>query len=75
VGAWYHIAMVYDGKELRHYINHVLERSGPLAFVPQKDGRTSVGVRINLVDYFKGAVRMSRMTKRALTTEEFLAVP
>jgi hypothetical protein len=32
-------------------------------------------VRINLRDYFKGAIRMSRMTKRALAVEDFLPLP
>ena len=27
------------------------------------------------VDYFKGAIRLSRMTRRALSTAEFLRVP
>ena len=69
---WHHVAMVYDGKEFRHYVDGVLQGSAIVALAPQGEGRTSIGVRINRVDYFKGAVRLARMTNRALTVEEFL---
>ena len=39
---------------------------------PQGAGRTSVGVRINKLFYFKGAVRVARFTRRALPPSEFL---
>jgi hypothetical protein len=74
-GAWYHVAMVYDGREFRNYVDGVQENAGEVRLAAQKEGRSSVGVRINLVDYFKGAVAVSRMTRRALTPEEFLRVP
>jgi len=44
-------------------------------FAPQGPGHTSVGVRINKVFYFKGAVRMARFTRRPLAVDEFLKVP
>jgi hypothetical protein len=34
-----------------------------------------VGVRINKVNYFKGAVRLARFSRRALAPAEFLKVP
>jgi hypothetical protein len=43
--------------------------------MPEGKGRASVGVRINRVNYFKGAVREARFTRRALQPEEFLKVP
>ena len=72
---WYHIAAVYDGKEYRNYVNGQLQVAAPVKLSPQGPGRTSVGVRINKVDYFKGAIRLSRMSRRALTPAEFLPVP
>jgi hypothetical protein len=42
---------------------------------PQKAGGTSVGVRYNKVNYFKGAVLTARMTPRALSPQEFLKKP
>lgn len=72
---WYHIAMVYDGREFRHYVNRELQQAAELRFTPQGPGRSSAGVRINLRDYFKGAIRQARMTRRALAPEEFLPLP
>jgi Concanavalin A-like lectin/glucanases superfamily len=72
VGPWYHAAAVYDGHVFRNYVDGVLENSAELHLEPQGPGRTSVGVRINRVDYFKGAIRVARMTDRALNPSEFL---
>jgi hypothetical protein len=74
-GQWHHIAMVYDGKTLRHYINHVLQGEGPLAFSPQLPGHSSIGTRINQKDFFKGLVLKSRFTHSPLTPKEFWPVP
>jgi Concanavalin A-like lectin/glucanases superfamily/Planctomycete cytochrome C len=71
-GAWYHVAMVYDGKEFRNYVDGVQENAGELQLAPQGPGSSSMGVRINLRDYFKGAILVSRMTRRPLSPEEFL---
>jgi hypothetical protein len=69
--AWYHVAMVYDGKEFRNYVNGQLEGASPLKLVPQGAGHSSAGVRINLRDYFKGAIRLARFTSRALEPADF----
>lgn len=75
VGEWYHVASVYDGKTFRNYVNGKLEGSGEVQFAPQGNGRSSIGVRINKVNYFHGAVHLARFTKRALRTSEFLKAP
>ena len=75
LGAWYHVAAVYDGREFRNYVNGVQEGAAEIHFAPQRPGRSSIGVRINLVDYFKGAIHSARFTRRALPTSEFLRVP
>lgn len=69
---WYHVAMVYDGKTFCHFVNGVLQGEAEVKLSPQGPGRTSVGVRINRVDYFKGAVRLARFSRRALAVSEFL---
>lgn len=74
VGPWYHAALQYDGHELRNYVDGVLEGSAELHLSPQGPGHSSVGVRINKRDYFKGAVLLTRMTRRALSPSEFLSV-
>jgi hypothetical protein len=71
---WYHVAMVYDGIELKSYVNGSLEGKGPLQFSPQGAGHSSVGVRINRMYFFKGAVRQARFTPRALSPQDFLKV-
>ena len=73
--AWYHAAAVYDGHQFRNYVDGVLEGSTEIYLEPQKAGQTSLGVRINKVNYFKGAILAARMTPRALRPEEFLKKP
>jgi hypothetical protein len=72
---WHHVAMVYDGQEFRSYVNGELQGKAAVHFEPEGPGHSSVGVRINKVDYFKGSVREARFTRRALTPEEFLKLP
>jgi hypothetical protein len=75
LGVWYHVAAVYDGREFRNYVNGVQEGAAEIHFDPQGVGRSSVGVRMNLVNYFKGAIQVARFTRRALLPAEFLPVP
>ena len=72
VGHWYHIALVYDGTEMRHYVDGKLELSGKVAMKPFGKGITSIGVRQNKVYWFKGAVLKARFTNRALTPKQFM---
>jgi len=72
VGVWCHIALVFDGTEMRHYVDGKLEMSGPLSIAPLEQGQTSIGVRLNHVFWFKGAVRTARFTARALAPAEFM---
>ena len=75
LGAWFHVAAVYDGAEFRSYIDGVQDGAAQVHLAPQGAGQTSVGVRINKLFYFKGAVRMARFTRRALAPAEFLKAP
>jgi hypothetical protein len=72
LGEWVHAAAVYDGREFRHYVNRILQGKSEVKLSPQGAGRTSAGVRINQVDWFKGAIRTARFSRRALQPEEFL---
>ena len=63
---WYWVALVYDGKRMSHYIDGVLELEGEVAFAPMAAGRTSLGVRQNLVSWFKGGIAEARFTPAAL---------
>lgn len=75
LGRWYRVTAVYDGKILRNYVDGELEGEGPLDLKPQTQGHSSIGVRINKVYWFKGAILMARMVPRALPPEEFLKLP
>jgi Concanavalin A-like lectin/glucanases superfamily len=75
LGVWYHVAAVYDGRVFRNYVNGRQDGAAEVDLSPQGPGRSSVGVRINLVNYFKGAIHASRFTRRALQPEAFLKVP
>jgi len=72
VGAWYHVALVFDGSTMRHYVDGKEELSGPLIISPMGAGSTSIGVRMNRVYWFKGAIRKLRFTPRALAPREFM---
>ncbi len=72
---WVHVAVTYDGETYKNYVNGRTQVHSVVKLAPMGQGRTSVGVRINKVDYFKGAIRLSRFTRRALPREEFLTVP
>ena len=72
LGAWYHLAAVVDGQRARSYVNGVEQASFPLAFRAHQGGRTSIGVRITRMYFFKGAIRAARFTPRVLTPAEFL---
>jgi len=75
LGAWHRVASVYDGQEFRNYVDGVQEGSAQLRLAPHGPGHASVGVRINKVFYFKGAVRLARFARKALSPSEFLRSP
>ena len=75
LGAWYHVAAVYDGRVFSNYVNGVKQTEAEIGLAPHGPGRSSIGVRINLVDYFKGAIHWARFTRRALTPAQFARVP
>jgi len=73
VDQWYTAVLVFDGSEVRHYVNGKLEFSAPISYyTPPGPGKTSVGVRINKVYWFKGAVREARFTRGVRQPGQFL---
>ncbi len=72
IGRWYHAAIVLDGKEMRHYVNGRFEMSCDVMFEAQTQGGTSLGVRLNKVYWYKGAIRKVRFTTAVLGPEAFL---
>jgi hypothetical protein len=75
VGAWSVAALVYDGHEMAHFVDGVRDAAGPVAFRPLGPGRTSIGVRLNRVSWFKGRIARLRVTPAVLGPAQFLARP
>jgi hypothetical protein len=69
---WHVAALTFDGTTMAHYVNGVRELSGPVAFKPLGPGRTSIGVRQNLVSWFKGRIRAIRFTPEVLPAARML---
>jgi hypothetical protein len=74
-GQWYRVTTVYDGKMLKNYVGDELQGEGEVKLTPQRPGHSSVGVRINLVDWYKGAIFETRFTRSALGVGDFLKMP
>ena len=63
---WYWIALSYDGTKMCHYVNGVEEGEGTVALDQMIAGQTSIGVRLNKINWFKGQVREIRFHSAAL---------
>ena len=74
-GQWYRVTAVYDGTTLRNYVGDELQGEGPLNDSCSASGAASMGTRINMVDYYKGAIYAGRFTRSALKVEDFMKIP
>ena len=75
LGQWYRVTAVWDGKVMKNYVGDELQGEGPLVMGPEGPGHSSIGMRLNRVFPFKGAVLMSRTVPRALPPDQFLKMP
>ena len=70
---WYSLALVASPDGLVSYVDGVEQCRNPLPWIPLiTEGFTSVGVRQNMVCWFKGDLLKLRVTPRVLQPEEFL---
>ena len=75
-GVWTWAALRYDGRLMSSYVNGKKELEGPIAFPPmRKVGRTSLGVRLNEVYWFKGAIREVWFHRSAVAAESLQHSP
>ena len=74
-GPFYRVTAVYDGTTLRNYVGDAMQGEAKVELAPQGAGHSSVGVRINLRDYFKGTILEARFTKSALAVGNCLKMP
>jgi len=75
VGRWYAVQQSFDGKIYRSYVGGVLQAEAAIGYKPQGPGRTTVGMRVNKVTPFKGAILCARFAPRALAPSEFAPLP
>lgn len=73
--SWHVASLVYDGKTMAHYVDGKREAEGPVDFGPLGAGRTSIGVRQNLVSWFKGRIRLVRISAVPLAPAQQLTIP
>jgi hypothetical protein len=68
---WHWVALRYDGRHMTSFVDGVQELAGEVDFPPMlATGQTSVGVRLNQVYWFKGAIRAVRIHPAALSTAQ-----
>lgn len=72
LGKWHHVAFVVTPNSLTTYVNGKQELQEPFSFLPIKTGQTSIGVRLNKVSWFKGAIYKIRITPRQIKPNEFI---
>ena len=69
---WYHVAFIADDGKMESYVNGRKELEGQIPFSPFTIGQTSIGVRLNLVYWFKGAIYKLKITPKRLETTQFM---
>jgi hypothetical protein len=69
------VALTYDGKTMRHYVDGQQELEGGLAFRAMAPGRMSLGVRLNKVSWYQGCIAEVRFTRGALAPPRLQAPP
>ncbi len=72
VDNWYHVVFVYNNGMARHYVNGIEEMSGKVNYIPVDSANVSLGMRMNKIWFFKGAIASVAFSKRDLKPGEFL---
>ena len=75
VGQWTWTALSYDGATMRHFVDGVEDANGPVTVPAFGAGKMSLGVRQNLMYWFKGCVREVRVTAAALPVAQLQRLP
>lgn len=69
---WYHVAFVVTPNSLTTFVNGNQELHKDYKFHPIEKGQTSIGVRMNKVSWFKGAIYKIQISPQALKPNQFL---
>jgi len=75
VGQWTWTALTYDGATMRHFVDGVEDANGPVTVPAFGPGKLSLGVRQNLMYWFKGCVREVRVTAAPLAAGQLQKLP
>ncbi|MGD0038063.1 MAG: LamG-like jellyroll fold domain-containing protein [Bacteroidota bacterium] len=71
-GEWHHVALTYSNGTMRQFVDGVELLSGPVTYLPiDANGKTAIGARQDPRSWFNGAIRMVKVSKRALAPAEF----
>ena len=73
LGKWYHVAFVVTPNSLTTYVNGKQELEESFSFLPIKTGQTSSGVRMNKLNWFKGAIYKIRITPKQVKPSNFMS--
>jgi beta-xylosidase len=68
--SWHWVALVYDGNTMRSFVDGEQEGEIDIKFGPMDAGQLSLGVRLNRVSWYKGAVKEVIFHPGALTAAE-----
>jgi hypothetical protein len=77
---WYHVALVYNGTDIRLYLDGVLDANGasnPLTYssgIHDSSTAFAIGARGDGADYFDGQIDEVAVFNRALTADEISSV-
>lgn len=66
VDQWFWVALKYDGKKMTSFVNGKKELESEFNFSAMTEGKISLGVRLNKVDWFKGQIKEIRFHPEAL---------
>ncbi|MCB0640509.1 MAG: T9SS type A sorting domain-containing protein, partial [Phaeodactylibacter sp.] len=72
---WVHAALIYDNGVMEHYVNGEKELEGTVDYQEVSFGETSLGVRLNQVSWYKGAIYAVRVTHEVLDPAGFMEIP
>lgn len=73
LGKWYHVAFVVTVKSLTTYVNGKKELEESFSFLPIQSGKTSIGVRLNKVSWFKGSIYKIRIIPKQIDAKDFIS--
>ena len=72
VDQWYHVVFTYADGVAKHYVNGVEEMRGNVQYIPVDSASVSLGMRMNTVSFFRGAIHSVAFSKRGLKPGGFL---